>query len=201
MYLMSEKRRIADWKKTLVRAKNRGFYRCKNCSVAWTPIYLSKLPKGQWKNTCSVECTKSLQAKNGSRSMQKLWENKEKMISLSSKGGRKSARTRTKRSKDEVKLYKLCKQHFKNVSHNEVIIDGWDADILLKEEKVAILWNGPWHYKKMPLSNHSLSQVQKRDEIKINRFRSLGWRVKVFEDRYYTPEDAIKELLSECAVV
>ena len=44
---------------------------------------------------------------------------------------------------------KLCEQEFKDVLHNEPIFNNWDADIILKEYKIAVLWNGIWHYKKI----------------------------------------------------
>lgn len=44
----------------------------------------------------------------------------------------------------------------------------------------------------MPLSNHSLLQVQTRDRIKRRLFRSLGWKVIIFEDRYFSPETAFE---------
>jgi hypothetical protein len=106
--------------------------------------------------------------------------------------GINSARSRKNRSKDEIKLFELCESYFKNVSHNEPVIEGygWDADIILRDHKIAILWNGPWHYKDMGLSNHSLNQVKNRDKIKIQLFEKHGWKVLIFEDRTFTPEQA-----------
>lgn len=43
----------------------------------------------------------------------------------------------------------ICKKYFHNVTHNDPIFDGWDADILLHDHKIAICWNGDWHYKNM----------------------------------------------------
>lgn len=108
--------------------------------------------------------------------------------------GKKSAASRVKRSKDEIKLYELCKNYFTNVKSNYIVEDGWDADIVLPDLKIAIMWNGPWHYKEMGMSNHSLSQVQNRDKIKTRLFESKGWTVIAFEDRYYTPEKAFMVL-------
>ena len=42
------------------------------------------------------------------------------------------------------------------------------------------------------MKNHSLKQVQNRDKIKTKLFKSLGWKVLVFEDRYFTPESAFE---------
>lgn len=102
----------------------------------------------------------------------------------------KGVASRCIRSKDEISLYNLCYNEFQNVTHNTQIIDGWDADILLHDYKIAILWNGPWHYKEMPLSNHSLKQVQTRDKIKIKKFTEIGWQVLIYEDRYFTVKQA-----------
>lgn len=114
---------------------------------------------------------------------------------LYQKAGQKSANTRCLRSKKEIQLYNLCAGHYTDVKHNEVIVDGWDADIVIPNKKVAILWNGPWHYRQMPVSNHSLTQVQNRDRIKIKLFESLGWKVFVFEDRHFSPEAAFTHLV------
>lgn len=105
-------------------------------------------------------------------------------------GGKKSAASRVTRSKDEIALYELCKNHYPSAFANYIISDGWDADIVILDHKIAILWNGPWHYKQLNLSNHSLDQVRNRDKIKTQLFDSLGWRVYIFEDRYYTPAEA-----------
>ena len=123
---------------------------------------------------CSVECKHIAQSNSGK------------------KGGKKSASIQIKRSKDEIKLYNLCATYFKNIQHNIQIIEGWDADIIIPIHKIAILWNGPWHYKQLPLKNHSLSQVQNRDRIKLKLLKEQGWNVLVFEDRYFTPESAFE---------
>lgn len=110
--------------------------------------------------------------------------------------GIKSARMRVKRSKNEIILYELCNESFGNVGNNTPVVTGepWDADIILYDYKIAILWNGPWHYKEMNMKNHSLLQVQNRDKIKIKLFEANGWKVLIYEDRYYTPEIAFEEI-------
>lgn len=111
------------------------------------------------------------------------------------KGGKISASKVVKRSKDEIALFELCSNHFTNVEHNKPIFNSWDADIIIHDTKTAILWNGPWHYKQMPLNNHSLSQIQNRDKIKIQEIQNLGWNVLVFEDRHFTPQTAFNDIL------
>lgn len=102
------------------------------------------------------------------------------------------------RSFDEIKLFELCATTF-NCLANHMIDSGWDADIVLPDHKIAILWNGPWHYKDMKMTNHSLIQVQTRDRIKTELFESLGWTVLVYEDRYYTPVSAFTDILEMVA--
>jgi hypothetical protein len=199
MYNISTARIVADWTKAKNKAKKRGSTKCKCCGLEWTQIYLSKLEPRQYKNTCSLICTKQLQKDAGGKAFTRLWKDRDKMIEQSSKAGRKSAATIVRRSKDEIKLFELCKQQFKNVLSNEVIVDGWDADIVIDDYKFAILWNGPWHYKQMPHKNHSLKQVQKRDEIKTSRLIASGYTVIVFEDRHYTPESAFESIKQSIA--
>lgn len=180
-----EKQRNSLLKTNLLKKFNYPTINCSICDVCFCPLKKKM-------RVCSSECKKiSKQRTAGNIS-------KEKRIEMSRKGGKISASKFKKRSKDEIRLYDLCKNHFKSVENNKVLIDGWDADIILENEKIAILWNGPWHYRQMEHKNHSLEQVQTRDKIKINLFRKIGWNVLIFEDRYHTPEtafDNIKKLI------
>lgn len=110
-------------------------------------------------------------------------------------GGRKSSASQNRRSRDEVKLYNLLKNHYSSITCNDPIANGWDADILLHDHKIAILWNGPWHYKEMGFRNHSLKQVVNRDCIKIEEFEKIGWSVLIFEDFMWSPEEALIEVI------
>jgi hypothetical protein len=62
-------------------------------------------------------------------------------------GGLKSSTVNVKRSKNEIMFFNLCNSKFVDVLHNVNMFNGWDADIILKNQKIAILWNGMWHYK------------------------------------------------------
>lgn len=87
----------------------------------------------------------------------------------------------TKRSKNEIGFYELCKKEFINVTHNEPIFNGWDADIIIHDLKIAILWNGRWHYEKLT-KTHSVQQVQNRDNIKINEIKKCGYYPYIIKD-------------------
>lgn len=86
-----------------------------------------------------------------------------------------------RRSKNEELFYELCVNEYINVKHNDPIFDGWDADVLLPDYKVAVLWNGKWHYEKIT-EKHSVKQVQNRDKIKMKAIRRLGWVPYVIKD-------------------
>lgn len=158
--------------KQKIAIANIGIIRKKVCKISFCVICNTLIKESKLK-TCSKTCYSQL--------MSKL--------------ARNNPNLGVARSKNEIKLYELCLSHFKNVGHNENIFNGWDADILIHDIKTAVLWNGPWHYQEMPGLIHSLKQVQNRDFIKQKEIINAGWKCFVFEDRYYTPESAFKELV------
>lgn len=129
----------------------------KFCSVCGQPLPYEK----RFRKTCSDNC---LQAAFVS-------------------AGRSSASSIGKRSKNEIAFCKLCEEYFgyENVLHNEPIFNGWDADVILLNYKVAILWNGPWHYRQVTKS-HSLEQVQNRDYKKLREIVSCGYTPYIIKD-------------------
>jgi predicted nucleic acid-binding Zn ribbon protein len=166
----SNSKRTLTLKNKLKKESTKKYTKISQCSIC------NKSFEGSRK-TCSQECLKIALNRGAS------------------KGGKKSASKQIRRSKDEIILYDLCASHYSNVTHNDPIFNGWDADIIIHDIKTAILWNGPWHYKEMGIRNHSLSQVQNRDKIKIKEILSLGWNVLIFEDRQYTPLSAFNFIL------
>ena len=98
-------------------------------------------------------------------------------------GGRRSAASQQKRSKHEIEFCNKCEEYFgkENVLHNVPIFNGWDADIILPQYKLAILWNGPWHYYKVT-KYHKLEQVQNRDRLKIQEIRDSGYTEYIIKD-------------------
>ena len=86
-------------------------------------------------------------------------------------------------SKNEIAFCELCENYFgkENVLHNEPMFNGWDADIIIPEHKLAILWNGPWHYRKIT-AKHSLEQVQTRDRLKQVEIANCGYTCYIIKD-------------------
>ena len=106
---------------------------------------------------------------------------KEKQSNHFSKMGLKSVKKQNKRSKNEIYFAELCKNKFNTVLTNEQIFNGWDADVILPEYKIAVLWNGIWHYKEIR-KNNSLTQIQNRDKIKLHEIKSCGYIPYIIQD-------------------
>ena len=104
---------------------------------------------------------------------------------LGKKIGKLSAAKQVRRSKNEIYFAELCQQNYKSVTTNEQFFESkygkWDADVILHEYKIAVLWNGVWHYKQVR-QNHSLKQVQSRDKIKIDVIKDNGYIPYIIKD-------------------
>ena len=112
---------------------------------------------------------------------------------MAHRAGLASAKKRVKRSKNEIYFAELCKEKFTNVLTNKHIFNGWDADVILKNLKIAILWNGKWHYEKIT-KKHSVKQVQNRDKIKLKEIQKCGYKSYIIKDMgKYNPEFVKKE--------
>lgn len=113
-------------------------------------------------------------------------------------GGLKSAKIQSenRRSKNEISFANLCIEYFKNVLTNVNMFNGWDADIIIPELKIAILWNGIWHHKKIT-KKHSLLQVQNRDKIKIKEIELFGYKPYIIDDLGRNDSDFVNEKFQE----
>lgn len=96
------------------------------------------------------------------------------------KGGKVSATSQGKRSKNEIYFSELCAKEF-DITTNEPYFEGWDADVIIHSEKTAILWNGVWHYKQI-MKSQSLQQVQARDKVKTAIIEKFGYIPYVIKD-------------------
>lgn len=116
-----------------------------------------------------------------SRSCQTTWANLN--LGMARKAGLASvsAQSETRRSKNEIYFGELCANHFKEVKFNEPMFNGWDADVIIEDIKMAVLWNGKWHYEKIT-KKHSVAQVQNRDKIKQREITEKGYQSYVIKD-------------------
>ena len=143
---------------------------CKICGN----IFTSAISK--YKNYCSLKCKEEYLVKYKTN----ISEETRKKLSAA---GRKSAmkRSEEKRSKNEKYFCSLCENYFEHVEHNMPIFNNWDADIIIHDIKVAVLWNGPWHYRKITKA-HSVLQVQNRDKLKIKEIEKAGYMPYIIKD-------------------
>jgi len=95
--------------------------------------------------------------------------------------GRLSAQKMVRRSKNEILFSEMCAEKWAIVC-NEPMFDDWDADVVIPDLKVAVLWNGIWHYKEGIRPGHSLLQVQTRDQIKLKVIERHGYKSYVVKD-------------------
>ena len=149
---------------------------CKICGKKYFLTKQYKLDFNATKCFCSLKCKQyyKLHYKDLiSNKAKKSWqETGRKLVSYFKE---------IRRSKNEIAFYELCQNKFSNVIHNETMFNGWDADIILLDLKIAVLWNGKWHYEKIT-KKHSVSQVQNRDKIKINEIKKCGYYPYIIKD-------------------
>lgn len=118
-------------------------------------------------------CSKSCSAKYNSNLPEAKERNRIRML--------KTLSVVNKRSKNEIHFATLCEQHFNTVKLNCAMFNGWDADIVIEDLKVAVMWNGKWHYEKLT-KKHSVLQVQNRDKIKLHEIIKSGYTSYVIKD-------------------
>lgn len=152
-------------------SKNKKEYICKVCGKTYTY---------QLHTNTKVFCSKNCQ--------EEYWSNKTKYLTNEAlealhKAGLKSVQVQkeNKRSKNEIYFCELCEEYFKSVFHNEPMFNGWDADIIIPSFKIAVLWNGNWHYKEIS-KKVSLKQIQNRDAIKEKAIKENGYEVYIIKD-------------------
>jgi hypothetical protein len=140
---------------------------CPKCSIPLKYTTFVSLHRSTFNNSICKKCRKQIQLENGHFT----------------KMGQNSARTQSqnRRSKNEIAFADLCKTRFNGVLTNNQMFNGWDADVILPNEKIAILWNGKWHYEKLT-NNHSVIQVQNRDKIKLDEITKFGYIPYVIKD-------------------
>lgn len=120
---------------------------------------------------CSQEC---------SNNMWRTEEYREKAKENGRVGGKLSVISQERRSQNEIYFSELCANYFE-IKTNEAFFDGWDADVIIHSEKIAILWNGIWHYKQIS-KTQSLKQVQARDKIKLDIIEKMGYTPYIIKD-------------------
>lgn len=165
-------RKVQCYKSKNVALEPRKMRVCKNCGKLYN---LSKINfPTHTLNCCCKECSKEL-----CKTIKRVSTNREKY----SIGGRHSIlkQKEKRRSKNEQYFCELCQQYFTEIKNNEPIFNGWDADVIIGKLKIAILWNGKWHYEQIS-KTASLEQIQNRDKIKIIEIQKCGYIPYIIKD-------------------
>ena len=153
-----------------IKSRKLKIYKCKNCEKEYT-CHDSKI-----RGFCSQQCKEQFKQKPRVIS-------EETRRKLSEAGKRSAAKMSIlRRSKNEMYFCELCEKEFKNVGHNEPIFNGWDADVLLHDQKIAVLWNGKWHYVEIMKKKNTLKSIQNRDAIKQKEILASGWKLYIIKD-------------------
>lgn len=148
--------------------------KCKVCEPRPKRKTISKYKPGVWKTRNCSSCGDSFETLSG-KYCKKC--RREKMSA-----GARNGSSINRRSSNEVLFASLCREKFHNTLDNPKIFNGWDADVVLVDQKVAVLWNGQWHYIPNIRSNHSLIQIQNRDRFKEEQIRLCGFMPYVIKD-------------------
>ena len=130
----------------------------KNCVVCGTEFAVTLTNKLK-RSCCSIKCRKIRYTANGIANAANIM----------------------KRSKNEILFATLCKEAGFSIITNEPVFNGWDADVIIPDHKIAVLWNGKWHYEKIT-KKHSLLQVQNRDNIKVDAIIKAGYTPYIIKD-------------------
>lgn len=138
--------------------------KCPNCQISFVK-----------RNKATKYCSRTCAAKHYANSP----EGKLHHVKMGQKSAQSQSETR--RSKNEIMFAELCQNHFNFVTTNDAIFNGWDADVIIHDHKIAVMWNGNWHYKKLT-TKHSVEQVQNRDNIKIKEIIKAGYIPYIVKD-------------------
>lgn len=143
-------------------------------------VICGKEKKVKWskrkQKTCSLSCGTKWRVHPDN-------PNAENMRNILREAGKNSARiqNKTRRSKNEIMFFNLCKKKWPSSLPNEPMFNGWDADVVIPKLKVAVAWNGAWHYKKIT-EEYNLKRVKIRDAIKQKEIKKAGYTLYVIKD-------------------
>lgn len=87
------------------------------------------------------------------------------------------------RSRNEKYFADLIHQRFPQTITNKRIFDGYDADIIIQDLKIAIHWNGPFHYRIIFTAEH-FSKIVSRDILRYEAIQNAGFINYIIDDRH-----------------
>ena len=100
------------------------------------------------------------------------------------KGGSKTSSLefhKRNRSSNEKMFFAKIKEIYPDAIANKRLFDGWDADVIIPSQKLAIHWNGVWHYKSV-MGNELLERVQQKDKSRYEAIERHGYKNYIIQD-------------------
>ena len=100
------------------------------------------------------------------------------------KGGSKTSSLefhKRNRSSNEKMFFAKIKEIYPDAIANKRLFDGWDADVIIPSQKLAIHWNGVWHYKSV-MGNELLERVQQKDKLRYEAIEKHGYKNYIIQD-------------------
>lgn len=128
-------------------------------------------------NTNCLECGKNFEFKCTYRNPRKYCSFK--CIGIHS--NKINSNVSYRRSKNEIYFAELCMEWYSNVATNKKMFEGWDCDVILLDHKIAIAWNGFYHYHQIWV-RQPLYKVQERDAKKEIAFTKNGYIFYIIKD-------------------
>lgn len=122
--------------------------------------------KETYKKTCSPECYTIDNKLNAKLGWIKYYN---------------SIHRKTGRSYNEKYFYELIKQVFPDAINNRRIFNGFDADVIIPTMKLAIHWNGIWHYKPI-ISQHHFNEILSKDKLRYKEIENCGYKNYIIID-------------------
>ena len=126
---------------------------------------------------CPV-CKKATYCKSCSPRFRPISEETRRKLSEAGRKGAASLKS-ARRSNNERYFAELIHQKYNDSIENVAMFDGWDADVIIPSLKIAILWNGKWHYENIM---GDLKQIQNRDKIKYGKIVAFGYMPYIITD-------------------
>lgn len=100
------------------------------------------------------------------------------------KGGSTTASSpfqKRNRSSNEKMFFQKILAIYPDAISNKRIFDGYDADIIIPSKKIAIHWNGVWHYQSV-VGEELLHRVQAKDKLRYEAVERHGFTNYVVQD-------------------
>jgi hypothetical protein len=107
-----------------------------------------------------------------------------------------------KRSKNEIRLYKLLKDEFPNLNiipNDRYLFNGLEADIAIPSLSIVIEWNGTQHYKPI-FGQKSFKKVQNNDKRKLLIAQQKNINLIVIPD-FSTDKDIVQKAFQQTSSI